>query len=93
MNNVSFEIQDMSCGHCVRHVTEALRRLADVEVRRVAVGSADVSFDPAKTTPAAIAEAIGAAGYPAKERAAAADRLASRAQPGGTGGWVLWVSC
>jgi copper chaperone len=86
VKNVSFEIQGMSCGHCVKHVTEALRRLDGVTVAQVVVGSADVAFDPAKTTPAAIAQAIGAAGYPAKERGTVAARLACRAEPGGSGG-------
>jgi copper chaperone CopZ len=54
----------------VRHVTEALRRLDGIEVKDVAVEWADVSFDPAKTSAAAIAAAVTAAGYPAQETVA-----------------------
>jgi hypothetical protein len=58
-----------------------------VEVDRVSVGSAEVSFDPAKITSAAIAQVIGAAGYEARERAGGvADRLACRTEPGQNGG-------
>ena len=86
MKLATFDIQDMTCGHCVKHVTEALRRLDGVEVRNVAVGSAEVRFDPARTSSQAIADAIGAAGYPANQRGGAADRLACRPDPGPGGG-------
>jgi len=35
MNNQSFQVQGMSCGHCVRAVTEAVRQVdpqAEVQV-------------------------------------------------------------
>jgi copper chaperone CopZ len=82
MENVSFDVQDMHCGGCVRHVTEALRRLDGVEVRQVAVGAADVSFDPAKTTARAIALALADAGYPAALAGARACHV-ERGQAGG----------
>jgi copper chaperone CopZ len=40
--------------------------LDGVDVQQVSVGTAQVSFDPVKTTPAAIAEALASAGYPAR---------------------------
>lgn len=83
MQNEKFDVQDMHCGSCVRHVTEALRRLDGVEVRQVAVGSADVSFDPGKTSANAIAAALAEAGYPAT----AAEPGACPTKPGqGRGG-------
>jgi copper chaperone CopZ len=83
-----FDVTGMSCGHCVKHVTEALRRLDGVTVGPVAVGTAEVDYDPSKTSAEAVADAIGAAGYPARERAGGlADRLACRpAEPGNGGG-------
>jgi copper chaperone CopZ len=88
MKRVAFDVTGMSCGHCVRHVTEALRLLDGVTVGNVAVGSAEVDFDPAKTSAKAIADALGAAGYPARERGGGlADRLACHpAEPGNGGG-------
>ena len=69
MKNATFDVTGMSCGGCVRHVSDALRKVAGVEVRQVTIGSADVSFDPARASAAQIAGAIAAAGYAARERA------------------------
>ncbi len=67
MQDVKFDIQDMHCGSCVNRVTAAIQLLDGVSVTRVAVGSADLSFDPAKTSAPLIATAITAAGFPATE--------------------------
>lgn len=69
MKQATFEVAGMSCGSCVRHVSETLRRIDGVTVQSVEVGSADVSFDPAKVNPEAIATALTAEGYPATLRA------------------------
>lgn len=58
-------IDGMSCGHCVRAVSEALAAVPSVRVRSVAVGSADLEA----TDPNAATDAIAAleeAGYTAK---------------------------
>ncbi len=57
------DISGMSCGHCVMAVTKGLTRLSGVDVKKVDVGSADLSSDDAKTSPAAIAQAVEHAGY------------------------------
>jgi copper chaperone len=56
-------IGGMSCTHCVRAVHTALADLPGTHIERVDVGSATVRYDPAQTTPAAIAEAVRDAGY------------------------------
>jgi copper chaperone CopZ len=56
-------IGGMSCTHCVRAVHQALADLPGAQVERVNVGSATVRYNPAQTTPAAIAEAVRDAGY------------------------------
>jgi copper chaperone CopZ len=56
-------IGGMSCTHCVRAVHAALADLPGAHVERVDVGSATVRYDPARTSPAAIAEAVRDAGY------------------------------
>jgi copper chaperone len=43
---LSFAIEGMHCGGCVRRVTMALEKLEDVEVVRVDVGSAEVKCPP-----------------------------------------------
>lgn len=70
MKAARLEIGGMSCGHCVQSVEKALRAVPGVEVRRVAVGSAEVQFDPATTTAQAAAAAVEQAGYEAREVAA-----------------------
>ena len=77
MQNAKFNVRDMHCGGCVRHVTEGLRRLDGVAVRQVTVGAAEVSFDPAKTTAQAITAALADAGYPAALVAAPACQVES----------------
>lgn len=67
-----FSIDGMNCGACVKGVTAVLGRAAGVDVRHVAVGSAEVAYDSARTSPAAIAAALTAAGYPARESPGAA---------------------
>jgi copper chaperone CopZ len=56
----------MSCAMCVRHVTKALQEVPGVEPKNVAVGSAEVEYDPAVTPEERILDAIRLAGYPAR---------------------------
>jgi copper chaperone len=64
METIALKIEGMSCGHCVRAVQDALGTMDGVDVERVEVGSASVSFDPARTDATRIAQAIQEAGYP-----------------------------
>ena len=63
MNQVTLQIEGMSCGHCVGQVRNALTRLEGVQVRQVKVGEADLSYDPETVTLTEIAEAVKQAGY------------------------------
>jgi len=65
MQHLTLKIDGMSCGHCVAHVEKALSRLDGVGVRWVEVGSAEIDYDPARTSFARIREAIDDAGYTA----------------------------
>jgi copper chaperone CopZ len=65
MEHLNLKIDGMSCGHCVARVEKALRKLDGVNVDRVEIGSADLTYDPAKTPFARIREAIDDAGYTA----------------------------
>lgn len=53
----------MSCAHCVHAVTSALADLPGVTVTGVSIGSAEVSYDPARVTPEQIGAAVRDAGY------------------------------
>ena len=65
MTTTSFAVTGMTCGNCERHVRQAAEKLTGVSsvvVDRPG-NRATVSFDPAQTSPEAIAAAITAAGY------------------------------
>lgn len=68
MEQVTLEIQGMSCGHCVAAVKRALGDLAGVEVRDVQIGAAQVAFDPAVVSPEQIASAVEDEGYTVRGR-------------------------
>lgn len=66
MNTIDLEVQGMSCGSCVKHVTQALQALTGVSAVEVDLpsGHVRVSGEFAKGNAPAIA-ALTAAGYPA----------------------------
>ena len=66
MERLFLDIQGMSCGHCVARVTKALSALEGVQVEDVRVGSAEVLYDPARTSPETIRQAIDDVGYEAR---------------------------
>lgn len=74
MEQATFVVPDMTCSHCVMHVTKAISEqpgTADVHVDRLAERSrrsleskrATFKYDPAQATLEAIAGAIAKAGY------------------------------
>ena len=65
MESLHLTIEGMTCSHCVRAVEGRLRKTGGVEVQDVQVGSADVRYDPARTSVDEIAEAIADEGYTA----------------------------
>lgn len=65
MERLNMEIQGMTCGHCVGAVRQALTKLDGVTITSLAVGRAEVAYDPTKVNPRSIFAAIDDAGYPA----------------------------
>ncbi len=63
MRQIVMTIAGMSCGGCVSSVRRALGAVPGACFDEVSVGSTTVSYDPSMASPAAIAEAIGNAGY------------------------------
>lgn len=63
MRQMTMAISGMTCGGCVSGVRNALRAVPGTRVDAGAVGSATVSYDAARTTPALIAQAVRDAGY------------------------------
>ena len=65
MTTVTLKVEGMSCGGCVASVTRVLTALPGVSDATVSLqgGTAHVSFDEARTDPAALRAAIESAGY------------------------------
>lgn len=63
MKMIAFEVKDMTCGHCVSSITQALKH-ADPDARiQIDLASHRVQVEPAAADAQALAAAIEAAGY------------------------------
>ena len=82
MNTIDLQVQGMSCGSCVKHVTQALEPLAGVTGVAVdlASGQVRVSGELAQGS-GPLDAALTAAGYPAQPATA----TGSMSQPGSSG--------
>jgi copper chaperone len=65
MENITLNVQGMTCGGCVASVTRVLKAVPGVEEATVTLqpGVAQVTFDPARTQPTALRAAIEGAGF------------------------------
>lgn len=77
---LTLKIDGMSCGRCVQAVTKALAAVPGVNVRSVAVGSAQIEASASDTPGVLIA--LDQAGYPAT----VAGRPADSVTPSRSGG-------
>jgi copper chaperone CopZ len=64
-SDITFPVQGMSCGSCVRHIKAALERNTGVKAVEVNLAACEVtvSYNPQTTEPGAIAETIRRSGY------------------------------
>lgn len=67
MTTIKLAIEGMSCGHCLNAVNKSLAAIPGVRIKSVAIGRAEVEFDPAGMTADRIIAAIDGAGYRATE--------------------------
>jgi copper chaperone len=65
MENISLNVQGMTCGGCVASVTRALKAVPGVTEVAVTLqpGVANVTFDLTRTQPTALRAAIEDAGF------------------------------
>ena len=65
MENVTLNVQGMTCGGCVASVTRVLKAVPGVSEVAVTLepGVANVTFDPARTQATALRAAIEDAGF------------------------------
>jgi copper chaperone len=86
MNTIDLEVEGMSCGSCVKHVTEALQPLTGVSAVAVDLQAGHVRVNGEfPQGSAALVAALAAAGYPAK-LATSADSIPQRKAGGCCGG-------
>lgn len=69
MTMTTLRVTGMTCGHCVRSVTQAIGQLGGVESADVQLdnGRAVVIYDPTKVTPRDMVDAVLEEGYTAEE--------------------------
>ena len=65
MSNQTFQVQGMTCQHCVKAVEQALAQVAGVQTVAVDLNQAQVTvdFDDTQTNAQALAQAIAEEGY------------------------------
>lgn len=65
----TLKVQGMTCGHCVKTVTQALEQAEGVKRAQVDLGAgrATVEYDEQRTTPAELAGVVTEEGYTAEE--------------------------
>jgi len=66
---LNLKVEGMSCGHCVRAVTQALEGVEGVRSARVDLqaGNATVEYDDTVTGPGDLVDAVTEEGYGAEE--------------------------
>ncbi len=78
---VALEIQNVSCETCAPFVKKVLSRVSGVSqvavVEQAGTATATVTFDDAKATPDALAQATTSAGYPSRVKEALASPAAT----------------
>ncbi|WP_112310447.1 heavy-metal-associated domain-containing protein [Pseudogemmobacter bohemicus] len=62
---IQFKIEGMDCGSCVKQIEAAVGAVAGVETVKVSLAenNATVSFDPTKTSKAAVIEVVEDEGF------------------------------
>jgi len=81
---ITFEVKDMTCGHCVATITKAVKA-ADPQARvDIDLGEHRVRIEPAVADQQTLATAIGEAGY-SPEAVASESSGPAAAKPRGCG--------
>ncbi|OAI30155.1 ATPase [Methylosinus sp. R-45379] len=62
----TFDVQEMSCGKCVKHVTEAVQKAEPQAQVKIDLATGKVEVSPSPKDPEGLAQIITDAGYPAR---------------------------
>ncbi|MBU6258471.1 MAG: heavy-metal-associated domain-containing protein [Burkholderiales bacterium] len=60
---IAFEVQDMTCGHCVASITKALQAADPLAVVEIDLGRHRVQVEPGRADAAALRVAMEDAGF------------------------------
>lgn len=60
---ISFQVDDMTCGHCVSSITEAVKAVDSGATVLIDLPTNRVDIGPSRADAAALADAIRKAGY------------------------------
>ena len=60
---ISFQVNDMTCGHCVGAITKALKAADAAATMRIDLAAHRVDIEPGKADAAELSQAIKEAGY------------------------------
>lgn len=60
---ITFSVQDMSCGHCVQAITQAVKDVDAQAQVRIDLAKRRVEIDPAAASAEMLGQAIEDAGY------------------------------
>ena len=60
---IAFKVDDMTCGHCVQAITEAVKDADAGATVRIDLGSHRVEIEPARADARRLHDAIAGAGY------------------------------
>ena len=77
----TFEVKDMTCGHCVSTITNAVRAVDQGAKVQIDLATHRVTIDPTEADAAALSDAIRRAGYTPVAVEAGVERVASKAAP------------
>jgi copper chaperone len=78
---IVFQVNDMTCGHCVGTITKAVTAADQGATVRIDLASHRVEIEPAQANEAQLGQAIKAAGFTPVPAQAASDRPATAAAP------------
>lgn len=80
---ITFEVNDMTCGHCVSTITKAVRGVDRDATVQVDLATHRVQIEPTESDVAALSDAIKEAGYTPVPVAGAAAQAVKAAPRGG----------
>ena len=77
----TFEVKDMTCGHCVSTITKAVKAVDQGAKVQIDLATHRVTIDPTEADAAALSDAIRQAGYTPVAVEAGVERVAGNAAP------------